>query len=264
MAQFRPRGRPQPTQVQQTRASDGRTFEVSASAVRSLSSSWSPEEILADAGVTPSAYLKTLDYDDICASAVAAGRKPPSKRTVRRWKQHNRIPDAKVAELIERRAIIERLGGVRAAAAALGRSTSAIYRWRSGASSAMRADARARRNEALALLRLANSGIDPSRGAPRISFTADVKVIWQGDVDYDYRESKAFVIGPPDGQDYARGNSMSTPMIREFAIAMAQEDHARMVTILEEYTSTDVADFGVYDNATGFHFDSVGNIRVSW
>ncbi|WP_139319518.1 hypothetical protein [Gordonia sp. CNJ-863] len=140
MAQFRPRRRErrdEPTAT--TTAAAGRQVSVAAGTAADLAR--------ADAGLvgerTPTDHLGTIGYDAACKAAQDAGRRPPSRRTFRRWKQQGRIPDDRTADLVARRAEITRMGGVDGAAQQLGRSPSAVYDWRAGRTKSLRPDARA-------------------------------------------------------------------------------------------------------------------------
>ncbi|HEY9312913.1 MAG TPA: hypothetical protein VIQ49_11585, partial [Williamsia sp.] len=82
-----------------------------------------------------------IGNDGLRQAAIDAGRTPPSDRTLRRWAQQGRIPHSDVAERAQRRAAIERLGGISAVAKKIGRSPSAVSRYRSGATNELRADA---------------------------------------------------------------------------------------------------------------------------
>ena len=84
---------------------------------------------------------KELGNEGLRQAAIDAGRTPPSARTLRRWAQQGRIPHPDVLERAQRRAAIERLGGVDAVAAKIGRSRSAVSRYRSGETNELRADA---------------------------------------------------------------------------------------------------------------------------
>lgn len=55
---------------------------------------------------------KEIGNEGLRQAAIDAGRKPPSDRTLRRWAQQGRVPHADVAERAQRRAAIERLGGI--------------------------------------------------------------------------------------------------------------------------------------------------------
>jgi hypothetical protein len=82
-----------------------------------------------------------LGNEGLRQAAIDAGRTPPSDRTLRRWAQQGRIPHPDVLERAQRRAAIERLGGIDAVAAKIGRPRSAVSRYRSGETNELRADA---------------------------------------------------------------------------------------------------------------------------
>ncbi|MGI6797907.1 hypothetical protein [Gordonia sihwensis] len=262
MAQYRPRRRSKPMPTGEVVRDDSQTFSVAASAVRTMSM-WPSHRVMAPSDPDVREMLNRLPHDDIRRAARQAGRPEPAKRTVRDWKKNGRIPDARTAELISRRELIARIGGVARAQALLGRSRSALNDWMAGRTNAMRSDAQVRLRDARAAARLTAAGIDPTTQIPRITFKADV-MVRLGAADYDYRHRKEFRIGPPDGQDYMKGNQMSRQDIISFAMAMARDDFGLMVVILEDYVSTNIADFGTYDDATGFHFENINSVRVQW
>jgi len=84
---------------------------------------------------------KELGNEGLRQAAIDAGRTPPSDRTLRRWAQQGRIPHPDVLERAQRRAAIERLGGLDAVAQKIGRSRSAVSRYRSRETNELRADA---------------------------------------------------------------------------------------------------------------------------
>lgn len=267
MAQFGPRRRDRSSSVERGRRSDGSEIDVASTAVNTMRTSLPdalPQRSVAD-------QIAGLGYDEICAAAVAAGHSPPAKRTVRQWRQQGRIPKGDIADLVARRDIIARLGGPEAAARALGRSKSAVYAWRAGRTGHFLPDAGARLTSLRAALRLRDAGIDPATQTPKISFVASV-VVRSGNKQYDYRDSRRFTIGGvPGTQDYAKAEGtglgegrMSADTVAAFADALARDDYSTMISILEEYVSTSVASFDVYDSGNGFHFESISDVRITW
>lgn len=257
MAQFRPRRRErrdEPTAT--TTAAAGRQVSVAAGTAADLAR--------ADAGLvgerTPTDHLGTIGYDAACKAAQDAGRRPPSRRTFRRWKQQGRIPDDRTADLVARRAEITRMGGVDGAAQQLGRSPSAVYDWRAGRTKSLRPDAQGRLVDAQVAQRLVDSGVDVSRMRPTIHFTADVHARTDGG-NYDYRMAKSFDFGGPQGLDHTQ---MSRQQIAALGDALARDDHARVAAILEEHASVNFAAFDDFDDDTGFHFDGVREFRIDW
>ncbi|GAB20247.1 hypothetical protein GOEFS_108_00070 [Gordonia effusa NBRC 100432] len=206
----------------------------------------------------PQADLTTIGYEQTRQAARAAGRTPPSPRTFRRWKQTGRIPHRDVADLVARHAEITRLGGVDQAAATIGRSPSAVRKWQAGKTHSMLPDASARRSEQSVNQRIVESGI-PSGARPRITFTASVHARWEGG-DYDYRQSRSFAFGPGSPEL----DSMDSAAVSSLAHALASDDYDRATAIIEEHASTNYGSFGGFDDDTGFHFESISDLRITW
>lgn len=258
MAQFRARRRTRRDEepVATSVATGARRVSVASGTARDLAQ--------ADTGLvgerTSRNHLATIGYQGVRKAAVDAGRAPPSPRTFRRWKQHNRIPDERVADLVARRAEITRLGGVEGAAIQLGRSPSAVYDWQAGRTKSLRPDAQGRLVDAQAAQRLRDSGIDTAQMRPIITFTADVHARTDGG-NYDYRMSKTFEFGGPQGLDHTQ---MDPEQRQALGDALARNDHARATAILEEHASVNFAAFDAFDDDTGFHFDAITDFHIDW
>ncbi|MCK0441188.1 hypothetical protein MUG78_17455 [Gordonia alkaliphila] len=252
-----------------TGTASGDNIDVANSAIRDMAQWPSERTLVPPREPTIRDMLNNLTEEQIQRAATHAGRTAPSKRTVRRWKQQGRIPDPRTAELIARHDLINQIGGIDKAMDVLQRSRSALNAWLAGTSNKMRKDARARASDAKALQRLADSGIDPNTQTPRITFVADVMVLMSNE-QYDYRRRKDFILGPKAhpsdrvGQDIAKGNHMDRDTILAFAMAVARNDYATVVALLQEYTSLHVADFREFDNSAGFHFEHISKLRVLW
>lgn len=54
---------------------------------------------------------------------------------------------------------------------------------------------------------------------------------------------------------------------RELAAALANDDHARVVALLERHATLDYPEnkgFDQYSNDFGFHFDSIESVHIDW
>lgn len=257
MAQFRPKRRRTTSQPVTASVAGGKQVSVDAAAVRDLSKSRRTGIVAAR---TPRDQLNEIGYDAVRKAATDAGRKPPSARTFRRWRQQNRIPDVNVAKLVARRDEIKRLGGTADAAQQLGRSERAVRDYQAGRTRNLRPDARSRLVDAKAAQRLIDSGIDTSTATPTIRFYADVHARDSGE-GYDYRSRKEFSFGGSDPKDHT---PMSHDQITALGRALADDDYARATALLEEHASTNFALFDDYDDTFGFHFDRISDFRIDW
>lgn len=133
---------------------------------------------------------KELGNEGLRQAAIDAGRTPPSARTLRRWAQLGRIPHPDVLERAQRRAAIERLGGIDAVAAKIGRSRSAVSRYRSGETNELRADASKKLRNVKAEDIMKRAGVLRPDGTPKkavIRVKGGVMVRNGADEGYDYR-----------------------------------------------------------------------------
>ncbi|KLN70146.1 hypothetical protein ABM90_17055, partial [Rhodococcus erythropolis] len=105
--------------AQKTVGLDGLNVSVSTAATSGIEKSKSVKSG-GLAGLTSKVSVRQLrteiGKEGLRQAAVDAGRKPPSDRTLRRWAQQGRIPHPDVTERAQRRAAIERLGGIDAVA----------------------------------------------------------------------------------------------------------------------------------------------------
>lgn len=54
---------------------------------------------------------------------------------------------------------------------------------------------------------------------------------------------------------------------RELAAALANDDHARVVALLEQHATLDYPEnkgFDKYSDQFGFHFDSIESVHIDW
>lgn len=195
-------------------------------------------------------------------AAIDAGRTPPSDRTLRRWAQENRVPHAEVAELMQRRAAIERLGGVQAVADKIGRSPSAVSRYQTGKTNELRHDATAKLKAAKAQEVMKKAGILRPDGTPKraiIRIHGRVGVRSGSEDGYDFRTRT---------MDFAASDTpFSVEESEALAAALANDDHARVVAIVERHATIDYPEnkgFDVYSDDFGFHFENIESIDIDW
>ena len=193
---------------------------------------------------------------------LAAGRTSPSGRTLRRWAQQNRIPDARTAELAQRRAAIARLGGVNAVAQKIGRSPSSVRKYLSGRTNELRNDAKSKLKAAKATDIMRKAGVLKPDGTPKVAtirVTGRVHVRNGDEVGYDYR-TRTLDFGNSDVP-------FSAEESQALAAALANDDQARVVAILERHATLDYPEnkgFDVYGDQFGFHFDVIDKLDVTW
>ncbi|NHU43024.1 MULTISPECIES: hypothetical protein [Rhodococcus] len=205
---------------------------------------------------------KELGNEGLRQAAIDAGRTPPSARTLRRWAQQGRIPHADVLERAQRRAAIERLGGVDAVAAKIGRSRSAVSRYRSGETNELRADASKKLKNVKAEDIMKRAGVLRPDGTPKravIRVKGGVMVRNGADEGYDYRVRTL---------DFANSDTpFTSEESRELAAALANDDHARVVALLERHATLDYPEnkgFDKYSDQFGFHFDHIDSVHIDW
>ncbi|WP_458682516.1 hypothetical protein [Prescottella equi] len=203
-----------------------------------------------------------IGNDGLRQAAIDAGRKPPSDRTLRRWAQQGRIPNAETAELAQRRAAIERLGGVKAVAKKIGRDPSSVRKYLSGKTNELRNDAKSKLKAAKAKDTMQKAGVlKPDGTAKRaiIQVTGRVHVRSGDEIGYDYRTRTL---------DFANSDTpFSAAESQELAAALANDDQARVVAILERHATIDYPEnkgFDQYGDQFGFHFDAIDNLDVTW
>lgn len=230
------------------------------------------EKAVRDAADTRDA-LRKLDPRAINAAVKAAGGSARSERTLRRWKQRGHIPDEAVADLVRRRAAIAELGGVKAAAAALGRSAGAVYDWQAGRTHDLSKDAgkTMHRHEVLAAARrhanppretkkkaskkkrsgAAVSAPKPPLPRPRISLTGTIAFVGDG-TKYPPRE---------------RTIDLSTAQwperdVEEMIVAIDGDDMTTVQQVIERVATEGWATGGggydrTYDDANGFRIERI-------
>lgn len=217
------------------------------------------EKAARDAADTRDA-LRKLDPAQINAAVKAAGGTGRSKRTIRRWKQKGHIPDSAVADLVRRRAAIAELGGVKAAAQTLGRSTGAVYDWQAGRTHDLSkaAGKRMRRHEVLSAARRharpARSAVEgrPLGGVkPKISITGTIGFVGNG-TKYPPRDRTIDL----SLADWPEGD------VEEMVVAIDSGDMGTVQQIIERVATEGWATGGggydrQYDDQNGFRIESI-------
>lgn len=199
-------------------------------------------------------------------AAVDAGRRAPSVRTLQRWAKDNRIPHDSVMEVAQRRAAVDRLGGVTAVARMLGRSASSVYRWQSGKTQHLRGPAGVKMADARTLDSLQRARAFDRDGKLRpadVTVVATTEVRYDGHYGYEHRSRKVFRFA----QDTA---PMTEPDLWQLAHALAKGAFGEAVGVVERHASTMYPDnqaaggLSKYDNGNGFHFEEVHDIDIHW
>lgn len=243
---------------------DGMNVKIAAAAAEGIAKSQETSRGLA--GLTATVSVKQLrneiGNDGLRQAAIDAGRTSPSDRTLRRWAQQGRIPHAEIVELAQRRAAIARLGGVNAVAQQIGRSPSSVRKYMSGKTNELRNDAKSKLKAAKAKDTMEKAGVLKPDGTPKIAtirVTGRVHVRNGDEAGYDYR-TRTLDFGNSD-------TPFSAVESRELAAALANDDQARVVAILERHATLDYPEnkgFDVYGDQFGFHFDAIDKLDVTW
>lgn len=183
----------------------------------------------------------------------------PSDRTLRRWAQQNRIPNAELAEALERRRFVKANGGTQTLARILGRSPSAVRRWVLGRQRSFRGDANAVATAARIRERMIKAGMmgpDGQMKAPSIHMMASVEVR-SAEHGYSYITSARQI-----------NATAETPLPQskaiELAAALVTNQTATVLAIIEEHASTHYASFSDYNEDEGFHLDHIHSWNVDW
>lgn len=204
-----------------------------------------------------------IGTDGIRQAALDAGKTPPSARTLRRWVQQNRIPHFEVADLVQRRALIQRNGGVDAFAAQVGRTRKTVLRYQSGKTKNLRGEGRNKLDLTRARDAAIRAGMlnpDGTGRVARIRILAGVSVASGVGYEYDYRARKSLDFG-------TSRIPFSEQESRELALALAANDDGRVVAILEEHATLNWSDtnpFDQYGEDMGFKFDDIESLEVDW
>lgn len=243
---------------------DGMNVKVATAAADGVAKSQETSTGLA--GLTSKVSVKQLrgeiGNDGLRQAAIDAGRTPPSDRTLRRWAQQGRIPTGEIAELAQRRAAIERLGGVNAVAKKIGRSPSSVRKYQTGKTNDLRNDAKSKLKAAKAKDTMQKAGVLKPDGTSKIAsvqITGRVHVRNGDETGYDYRTRTL---------DFANSDTpFSAEESQELAAALANDDQARVVAILERHATLDYPEnkgFDSYSDQFGFHFDAIDKLDVTW
>ncbi|MCZ9635093.1 hypothetical protein [Rhodococcus sp. BH5] len=259
--QHRPRPRTTPPGQSTTRIG-GTPVRVNDNAVSGFG------DASADAGIDQLSQLSSIrdvrtriGAEGLRQAAIDAGRRPPSDRTLRRWVHDGRIPHPDVAANAQRRAAIDRLGGVRAVAAVVGRSPASVSRWQSGKTNQLRGAANRKLADARVSETLARAGIVDRAGNQRrakVVVRATVHARSGDSIGYDYRQKKVM------GFDGVGGDLLDEGDSRALADAVARGDHAAAVAVLERHASLNYANFDSFSDIDGMHFDSIESISIDW
>ena len=250
--------------VQKAVGLDGMKVKVAAAAAAGVAKAQESSSGLA--GLTAKVPIKQMrseiGNDGLRQAAIDAGAKPPSDRTLRRWAQQDRIPHASIAELAQRRAAIARLGGVNEVAKKIGRSPSSVRKYMSGKTNELRNDAKSKLKAAKAQVTMHQAGVLKPDGTPKIAtirVTGRVHVRNGDEAGYDFR-TRTLDFGNSDVP-------FSAEESQALAMALANDDQARVVAILERHATLDYPEskgFDVYGDQFGFHFDAIDKLDVTW
>ncbi|WP_330185931.1 hypothetical protein OHB26_38720 (plasmid) [Nocardia sp. NBC_01503] len=190
----------------------------------------------------------TIGREGIQRAAKDAGA-PRSASTANRWARENRIPDPRVAELVQRRAFVQRRGGVQSLAHDLGVSVTVVRRWQSGRTDSMRGAS----GEALRKARLDDAreraGVRDIVGA-RLRVRAQVQYRAHGSTSDEYRGARDIDI------------DMSNDEAHALFDALAADDYATANALCEASWS---AWFGhAYSDNSGVHMLDVEDFGIDW
>ena len=147
-------------------------------------------------------------------------------------------------------------------AAKIGRSRSAVSRYRSGETNELRADASKKLRNVKAQDIMKRAGVLRPDGTPKkavIRVKGGVMVRNGADEGYDYRVRTL---------DFANSDTpFTSEESRELAAALANDDHARVVALLERHATLDYPEnkgFDKYSDQFGFHFDHIDSVHIDW
>lgn len=264
MAQHRPPVRPKGTAT--VSASTGtKQVHVTEAAVNGFIEGGLSGELGAlNRGATVRDIRSSLGDRDIQRIVEATGKRAPSARTIRRWVQQDRIPDARVAEILERHRFVSETGGVAAVAARVGRSQSSVRKWVNGRQDNFRGSAKDDAARQRIEENMIRAGVMTTTGIIKtvvITFKATVEVRYPGPDGYTYTtKDRQFNF---DGAREPESR-LSPADTLELAEAVANNDHARVIAILEAHASTRYAAFEDYDDSSGFHIGSISGLSITW
>ncbi|WP_040793226.1 hypothetical protein [Nocardia paucivorans] len=251
---------PTPAALHVTRG--GWRYSVSGDAVDTL------EAALRISGSTGAAELARLSdevplarvwaeigWRGVQAAAADAGF-PRSRSTIYAWMRRTRAGKRgfhpRIGELMQRRALVARRGGVEELAAALGVSASAVSRWQTGHTEAFRGAA----GHALDRVRLVDAreraALPPIRGA-LVRITASIEYRDAGDAYQELgREHRSAALNLDAGG------------AGELAAALHAGDHAAAAMLVEDAWTQEWGTFGSYSDAEGVHLVEVERIDITW
>ena len=144
----------------------------------------------------------------------------------------------------------------------IGRSPSSVRKYISGKTNELRNDARSKLNDVKAKDVMDKAGVLNPDGTPKVAtirVTGRVHVRNGDETGYDYR-TRTLDFGNSDVP-------FSAAESQALAAALANDDQARVVAILERHATIDYPEnkgFDVYSDQFGFHFDAIDKIDVTW
>lgn len=264
MAQHRPPVRPKGT-APVSAATGSTTVHVATAAVEGFIDKGLTGELGSlNRGASVKEIRSTLGTTDIQRIVGATGKKPPSERTIRRWVQQDRIPDAHIAEILDRHRFVTEAGGVAAVADQVGRSASSVRKWVNGRQDNFRGSAREDAARQRLEENMIRAGVMTPTGILKtvtIKFVATVEVRVSGPKGYSYT-TKDRQFNFDGGMDAS--SLLGRDDTYELAVAVANGEHARVIAILEAHASTRYAAFEEYDDENGFHISSITGLTMSW
>lgn len=203
---------------------------------------------------------KNLGTEGIRAAAKAAGRTPPSERTIRRWIQQDRVPDSKTAQILQRASFVQRSGGVKELAKQLGRSENSVRRWKNG-----KQELSGSAKTKLAKTKVTDV-LKRRRAIDKHGVLKTPKITIKGDVDVRVAGSSYNNILTGRVMRFSSDTATSLPGHETLALvqALMEGDHAKALVILETHASLNYAAFDAFGGGDGFHFTNIADFQVSW
>jgi len=185
---------------------------------------------------------------------------PRSDRTVRRWRQENRIPDERIATVVARADQVGRRGGVEAAADAFGVAAAAVTSWLADPDEELDEPAQQQVETHDRVERRTAAGLAVKQDGrlarrPRLFVEGDVWV--KGDTDSDtYRAHRRVGFG-----DAVLLNDETAEAVLD---ACDRGDSAAALRAIEAYLSEYHAGCAGYGDDLGWHFEDLDAFRLEW
>ncbi|WP_280428674.1 hypothetical protein [Nocardia brasiliensis] len=192
---------------------------------------------------------------DIVAAASDAGE-PRSLSSVTRWTKQNRIPSARTAELVRRRAFVARRGGLENLAHELGASVSSVSEWQSGRTNGFRGSTATAFQRAQMRDARERTGKRPIAGATvTLSTTVEYRTVDSG---------TRWLVSEEHRGERSHHLSLTAADAETLATALHFGDHATATALMEARLTTDYGTFGTYGDAVGVHFLEVNVLDIKW